>query len=184
MDKVSHHFDLVNLNVLDKYKDLPVDQIKADLDSRRSGFVMAFENIVGDFNLATAIRNTNAFCGEAVVIIGRRKYDRRGTVGTYHYEHLVHSLDLSIIHDYRARGYRIVAAENDPAFNPVSMADYNWPEKVFVLFGEEGRGLSPECLELIDEAVYIPQRGSVRSLNVGTASGIFLYDYTLKRNYF
>jgi tRNA G18 (ribose-2'-O)-methylase SpoU len=48
------------------------------------------------------------------------------------------------------------------------------------MFGEEQRGLSPEALALADEVVYIPMTGSVRSLNVGTASGIAMYDYCAK----
>jgi tRNA (guanosine-2'-O-)-methyltransferase len=49
-----------------------------------------------------------------------------------------------------------------------------------MLFGEEGRGLSQEAIESADDIVYIPQLGSVRSLNLGTASGIAMYDYCSK----
>jgi tRNA G18 (ribose-2'-O)-methylase SpoU len=48
------------------------------------------------------------------------------------------------------------------------------------MFGEEQRGLSAEALLLADDIVYIPMRGSVRSFNVGTASGIAMYDYCMK----
>ena len=36
------------------------------------------------------------------------------------------------------------------------------------------------ALGMADDVVYIPQLGSVRSLNVGTASGIVMYDYVTK----
>jgi tRNA G18 (ribose-2'-O)-methylase SpoU len=49
-----------------------------------------------------------------------------------------------------------------------------------MIFGEEQRGLSPMALGMADDIVYIPQLGSVRSLNVGTASGIVMYDYVTK----
>jgi tRNA G18 (ribose-2'-O)-methylase SpoU len=49
-------------------------------------------------------------------------------------------------------------------------------------FGEEGTGLSKETMELCDIVVHITQYGSVRSLNVGTASGIAMYDFINKLN--
>ena len=52
-----------------------------------------------------------------------------------------------------------------------------------MLFGEEQRGLSKEALALADHVVYIPMWGSVRSLNVGTSSGIAMYDYAMKKHW-
>ena len=43
-----------------------------------------------------------------------------------------------------------------------------------MIFGEEGVGLTKKTLETADYAVEIPQFGSVRSLNVGTSSGIVI----------
>ncbi len=51
-----------------------------------------------------------------------------------------------------------------------------------MIFGEEGEGVTPEMLELADHVVSIKQYGSVRSMNVGTTSGIAMYDYIRKYN--
>ena len=45
-----------------------------------------------------------------------------------------------------------------------------------VFFGEEGVGLTDEVLNLCDYRIEIEQYGSVRSLNVGTSSGLVLYE--------
>ena len=45
-----------------------------------------------------------------------------------------------------------------------------------IFFGEEGCGLTEEILNLSDYRIEIEQYGSVRSLNVGTASGIVLFE--------
>lgn len=179
-DMILYHLDHTKHNVIDKYKGLPSDAIKEDLSSRRSNFVLAFENICSDFNLGTCIRNLNAFCGESILIFGRRRWDKRSAVGTHHYENIEFHPTFDVLNEYKLAGYRIVAAENNVEFNPVSITEYAWPEKVVVLFGEEMRGLSEEAVDLVDDVVYIPQRGSVRSMNVGTAAGIFLYDYSMK----
>ena len=46
-----------------------------------------------------------------------------------------------------------------------------------MIFGEEGTGLTQQAIQMCHILVEIPQYGSVRSLNVGTSSGVLLYDY-------
>ncbi len=49
-----------------------------------------------------------------------------------------------------------------------------------IILGQEQVGVPPELLQMAQDTVYITQYGSVRSLNVGTASGIAMYDYCKK----
>ena len=46
-----------------------------------------------------------------------------------------------------------------------------------LLFGSEGQGLSDEWISLCDRRVTLPMRRDADSLNVATASGIFLYHF-------
>lgn len=166
-------------NVIDFYKYWENDAIIADLDSKRNEFVVAVERINGDFNFSTVIRNANAFLARKVYRAGKRQYDKRGTVGTHHYEHVGYDESIiNLIKKYRAEGYKIVAIDN--VSEAQDIRSYQWEPKSFMLFGEEGRGLSQEAIELSDDIIYIPQFGSVRSLNLGTASGLAMYDYSCK----
>ena len=70
--------------------------------------------------------------------------------------------------------YRFVAIECNIERNCVSLFDYKIQPNTLFLFGEESKGLSDEVLDLCDDFVFIPMIGSVRSLNVGTASGILM----------
>jgi tRNA G18 (ribose-2'-O)-methylase SpoU len=45
------------------------------------------------------------------------------------------------------------------------------------VFGSEGRGISPEVLELCEARVTIPQRGVTESLNLAVAVGIVVYEF-------
>jgi 23S rRNA (guanosine2251-2'-O)-methyltransferase len=47
-----------------------------------------------------------------------------------------------------------------------------------VVFGSEGRGISPGLLALCEERVTIPQRGVTQSLNLGVAVGITLFEFS------
>ena len=166
-------------NVIDFYKYWDVEAIKASLDTKRNEFIVVVERVNGDFNFSTIVRNCNAFLGKRVVRCGIKKWDKRGAVGTNHYEHVEYSDSImDVLNQYRNNGYRIVAIDNVGDAKVVN--EYSWAVNSVMVFGEEGRGLSNEVLEFVDDIVYIEQYGSVRSLNVGTASGIIMYDYCSK----
>jgi tRNA G18 (ribose-2'-O)-methylase SpoU len=66
----------------------------------------------------------------------------------------------------KARGYSVVATTPHEARSVYSV---KWANKIAILFGAEGEGLSPEVMELADTRVVIPRLGQMESLNVGTA---------------
>ena len=49
------------------------------------------------------------------------------------------------------------------------------PDRLALLVGNEGAGLSPEGRERVEQSVSIPIRSTVESLNVAVATGIILY---------
>jgi tRNA G18 (ribose-2'-O)-methylase SpoU len=74
--------------------------------------------------------------------------------------------------------YSPVVMDNVPG--SVDIREFEWPENPLMIFGQEQIGVSPLALEAADHVVYIPQMGSTRSLNVGVASGIAMYDWCAK----
>jgi TrmH family RNA methyltransferase len=52
-----------------------------------------------------------------------------------------------------------------------------------IVFGSEGHGLSSAVLQACDEAVAIPMHAAVDSLNVGSASAVFLYEAARQRGF-
>jgi tRNA G18 (ribose-2'-O)-methylase SpoU len=167
-------------NVIDYYKGWENDQIRADLDTRRLPFVVGLENISGDFNKSTIIRSSNAFLAKQSWIIGNKRWDRRGAVGTHNYIHLKYapSLDYIYLNEPHIRDMKWVAVDNVPGATPIT--HYEWRPETFMIFGEESRGVSPMALGMAEDVIMIPQLGSVRSLNVGVAGGIVMYDYASK----
>jgi tRNA G18 (ribose-2'-O)-methylase SpoU len=72
----------------------------------------------------------------------------------------------------RAAGFRLLALTPDHAATPIDRLDVRRGERVALLFGAEGPGLSGATMAAADERVGIPMRGGVDSLNVGVAAGI------------
>ena len=173
------------MNVIDYYKEWEVNAIIGDLDTKRNNFTVLCSNVENDFNIATAIRNSNAFLANQVWIYGKKQYDRRGTVGTHNYTHFKHVKTIDDVHsqinELREKHPDLTIIGIDNVSGASRIDEYDWPEShVLMIFGQEKNGIPKELLDICDDIVYIKQYGSVRSLNVGTASGIAMYDYCSK----
>ena len=89
----------------------------------------------------------------------------------------------SFAKDAKKRGMNIVAIENNrPESKPLQSAEVK--ANAILVFGSESDGLTQELLDLADEIFYIEQLGSTRSINVGCASAVALYEYTRRLGYF
>jgi len=172
-------------NIIDHYAYWNDDAIRADLDDKRFNYSVVCCNIGNDFNIATVIRNANAFLAKEVIIYGNKKYDRRGTVGTHHYTNFRHvkSVDdlssyfcsLGGVHDVE----RVQIIGIDNVGHSENINDFSFDPSVYyvMIFGQEQIGIPTEVLEMCDHVLYIPQYGSVRSINVGSASAIAMNAY-------
>lgn len=135
----------------------------------------AMYHLTGDFNLSTVLRNANFFGFQRVYYIGGKKsWDRRGSVGTHHYTPLEFCKDEGEFFDKIHDKYVPIAVECNVDVPLVSLDDFGWPRSPVILFGEEQNGIPINVLNRCHSVITIPGRGSVRSINVGTTSGIVM----------
>ena len=168
-------------NVIDKYKGLSVAEIKDDLDRSRHDFHVAIENFQHDFNIGTIARNANAFNAAGIHIIGRRHWNRRGAMKTEAYMNIFHHKTvMEFINWAKQNNLKLIAVDNQKGSKKLNEIEL---EKGSILvFGNESDGLSKEMVEACKEMVAIEQFGSTRSVNVGVASGILMYEF-VRQNY-
>ena len=159
-------------NVLDEYRYWTVDAIVADLDPRRHPFAIAIENWHHDLNIGTVVRTANAFLAREVIVVGRRRWNRRGAMVTDRYQHIRHVASIAELVETSA-DYTIVAIDNLPGALPLEAAAL--PERALLLFGQEGTGLSAEARGAAEQVYSIAQFGSTRSINAGVAAGIAMH---------
>lgn len=166
-------------NLQDQYKGLSNEQVFAELEQGRNNLEVAIENVTHDFNAGTIVRSANNFNAAKVHIIGKKKYNRRGAMCTDKYLEIVHWPSLEeFTKDQKARGRRVVAIENHTErAEPLSQANFVGEQGVTLLFGGESDGLSEEALAEADEVREIESFGSTRSVNVGVAAGIAMYEW-------
>ncbi len=163
-------------NVIDRYRYWTMDAIVADLDARRHPFHVAIENWQHDLNIGSIVRSANAFGAQAVHIIGRRRWNRRGAMVTDRYQHVTHHDDVAAFVQWAdAVSLPILAIDNVVGSVPVQ--DAHLPERCVLLFGQEGPGVSADALNAASAVIEITQYGSTRSINASAAAAVIMYEW-------
>lgn len=165
-------------NVTDEFKNVTHDDIVAALDARGVSLEIAIENLERDFNMGTIVRNANAFGVRKVHVIGRRQWNKRGAMMTDKYLEVVYHADAESFCAAIA-DKSLLAVDIVPGATPLSKTKL--PSSAVLLFGAEGPGISQNLLERAANIVYIEQLGSTRSINVGVASGIAMYEWSRRQ---
>lgn len=162
-------------NLVDEYKGLSNEEVFAALSKKRNSLEVAIENVEHDFNIGTVVRNANSFNVAKVHIIGRKKYNRRGAMCTDKYLEILH---WNTVDEFLANqeGRELVAIENNTP-RALPLGEKKFKENTTLIFGSENNGISAELLEKAADVRYIESFGSTRSVNVGVASGIAMYEW-------
>lgn len=162
-------------NLIDEYKGLSNEEVFEALSKKRNALEVAIENVEHDFNIGTVVRNANSFNVSKVHIIGKKKYNRRGAMCTDKYLEILH---WDNVEDFLAsqQGRELVAIENNTP-RALPLGDKKFTDKTTLIFGSENNGISAELLEKATDVRYIESFGSTRSVNVGVASGIAMYEW-------
>ena len=156
-------------NVVDAYRYLSLEAIRAELDKRRHPFHVAIENFENDMNIGTVVRTANAFLAAAVHIVGRRRWNRRGAMVTDRYQHIIHHDTVADLAQWAAqRDLAIVAIDNTPGSVPLETEQL--PRDCVLLFGQEGPGITDDAAGAASMTCSIAQFGSTRSINAFSRS--------------
>ena len=166
-------------NVVDRYRYWTMEAIVADLETRRHPFHVAIENWQHDMNIGSIVRSANAFAAEAVHIVGRRRWNKRGAMVTDRYQRVVHHEDVAGLAAWaRDAGLPIIAVDNVPGSVPIET--FSLPERCVLLFGQEGPGLTDAAIASAEAVVEITQYGSTRSINASAAAAIAMHCWILQ----
>jgi tRNA G18 (ribose-2'-O)-methylase SpoU len=161
-------------NILEKFKDWTDAEIRSHCQKVSCDAAVAMMHTHGDFNLSTVLRNANFFGLRECMYIGQKHWDRRGAVGTQNYTPITHLPTEEEFWDYVKGKYTPIAIENNTAFKVSDVYNFAFPTNSLFILGEEQKGLSEAVLSKCSSIVAIPAFGCVRSLNVGTASGVVM----------
>jgi tRNA G18 (ribose-2'-O)-methylase SpoU len=153
--------------------------------SPRPLLLAAVEGIASAENLGAVVRNCAAF-GVHFLIVGETScspFQRRaasGSMGTIFEQPVVQADNLvNKLQALRAQGVRCLAAHPRPGSKKLGAVDLRGD--CCLVFGAEGPGLTQAALAACDDAVEIPMPSHMNSLNVASATAVFLYEATRQR---
>jgi tRNA (guanosine-2'-O-)-methyltransferase len=166
--------------------------------SRCKNLIAVIENPTDIKNIGTVIRNVNALGVEKVYVVDPRRSlpddwqdmrERKGVSKTsvsavkWTFVKRFDSTDECFDH-LEAKGFRSIVTSphvKGKACVYLHEGDFTAHAKLAVWFGSEAVGISERAVERSDMCVGIPMFGMIESLNLGTASGIVLYEVARQR---
>ncbi|NNC37078.1 MAG: TrmH family RNA methyltransferase [Acidimicrobiales bacterium] len=149
-------------------------------------------------NIGTVIRNVNALGVEKTYIIDPRRSlpddwqemrERKSLSKTsvsaikWSFVKRFDSTEECIEHLRKNRFISVVTSPHVKGKNNAVLheADYTVFTKLAVWFGNEAKGISDVAVEHAELCVSIPMFGMIESLNLGTSTGIVMYEITKQR---
>lgn len=150
-------------------------------DRKKPYLFVALDGLTNADNLGVIVRNCVAF-GATGLIVGETcssPYLRRAirqSMGAVFELPVVHTKELEECLERITKDYDIkcIAADAHADDIPIQKADFR--ENVCLVFGSEGNGIRKNVLGKCSEKVTISVSNKVDSLNVASASAVFLYE--------
>lgn len=156
--------------------------------------IIIAHNIRSTHNIGSIFRTADGFGVSKIIISGYTPYPK--IAGDPRLPHIAEKLTKQIhktalgaeetlpfeyhespdIDKLKSDGFRIVALEQSP--ESINIRNYETPQKIALILGEEVEGISSELLNKCDDIVEIPMVGIKESFNVSVAFGIAAYALT------
>lgn len=149
--------------------------------------IVVLDGIINSENVGAIVRNCAAFGVSSIIVGGdgsspwlrRAVRSSMGTVCSMNI-HTTDDLIFTLTELREQYGCTLVAAETGAAATP--LPEYVFPERCALIFGSEGPGISQEALGLCNDVIAIPLAPDIASINVASATAVFLYALKNRRN--
>lgn len=171
MDKMIPHNQGIIVEINDyEYKTLD------DIDNQEN-FVVMLDHLEDPHNFGAIIRTCEARGIKSIIIPKDRSVIVNETVmktsvGALNHVNIIMVTNLvSAINKLKDRGYFAYAADMDGKY----FREVDYSDKVLLIIGSEGNGISKLVKENVDQVVSIPMNGVVNSLNASVAASILIY---------
>jgi tRNA G18 (ribose-2'-O)-methylase SpoU len=170
-------------NVADEYKDNTVEENRERCRKDSLPFSIAAMSVAGDLNIGMMMRTASLLGARDFFIFGRKKYDKRSTVGAQNYINVHQSpMDVKSLHEAcQDTEYQPVFIEQGGLNLPLTEGEWDrMPTKPMFVFGSESDGIPEDIMYTFPYApiISIPQHGVLRSYNVAAAMSIVTWEAT------
>ncbi len=145
----------------------------------RPFLLVAMDGIVSAENVGLIVRNCGALGVHGILAdkTSSSPYLRRAVRNSMGAVFRLPVLHVTLTEVLPELGCRVIATTPDA---DVSLQDADLGGDLCVVFGNEGDGISEKILQICDQRVAIPMMNGTDSLNVASASAVFLYEIRRK----
>lgn len=153
------------------------------LFDREAGLVVALDGVQDPGNVGTIVRSAAA-AGATAVVLGRGTADLynaktlRASMGALFHVPVLEADLAEMLPEAQERGMAVAGTSLQAAR---SCYKYDFRRGVWLVFGNEGSGLSREVSESVEEHIIIPMPGRAESLNVAMAATVLLFEAQRQR---
>ncbi len=150
-----------------------------ETENEIKGKILVMEHLQDPSNLGAILRTGEAFSIDTFVLLGKccdpysPKATRSSMGAIFRVDiHMFESLD-ELLKELLQKKFKCYAAV--PNSNAMSILDADFSGNSAVFVGNEGNGLTKECISKI-ENITIPMRGRAESLNVSSAVSVIMWE--------
>lgn len=155
--------------------------------SEKTPVIAVLENIRSAYNVGSVFRTSDAFLLEGIYLTGYtarppHKEIRKTALGaedTVAWEYFPNA--ITAIEQLKNAGYKVFAVEQVKDSLSLEKINFNYSDKIAVVFGNEVTGVEQETILHCDGCIEIPQLGMKHSLNIATAAGVVLWEIVRNR---
>ena len=142
--------------------------------------IIVLDGIQDPGNLGTIIRSAVAF-GIDTIVVSSDTVDLYNPKVVRSAKGMLFKINV-IVRDIKTflselEGYTIYGTDVN---NGVDIRNVELPEKIAIVIGNEGNGISSEAREILDKYIYIGMNDKCESLNAGVAASIIMYEVMRK----
>lgn len=140
--------------------------------------ILILDGIQDPGNLGTIIRSAVAFSIDTI-ILGNNTVDLynskviRASEGMIFHINILEKNLREILPELKKQEYKIIGTK---VTDGKSIKTLEKNQKICIIVGNEGKGVSDDILTLCDEYIYIDMKEKCESLNVAVATSIILYE--------
>ncbi len=155
------------------------DFLNEKMATGKTGCVVALENVQNPHNLGAIMRVCANFGVDAILLsnteaaLNASAY-RTSEGGAEWIKVITTDNFEKAVQGFRANNYKVLTTSSHTG---KSIYEEKLPEKMLVVFGSEGNGITAPLMKAGDKTLRIPSSGNVESLNIACAASVILAEH-------
>ncbi|GFZ30530.1 RNA methyltransferase [Clostridium zeae] len=144
----------------------------------KGSFYVLLDKLQDPGNVGAIIRTAHAAAVDGIIVrdgtvdIYNDK-TLRSTMGSIFHTNIIEDKNLEVVQKFKEDGFKLLASSLDTDFN---YYEVDLSDKIILVVGNEGNGVSDEIYQLCDLKAKIPMPGNAESLNASVAASIMIYE--------